>query len=72
MNCFGEDRKAFAIGLSHDDTGHVDLTADTYETLMKLLYEKIMTYEHLLPQPHTFHTDDAEIVIIAFGSTARS
>ncbi len=72
MNCFGEEKKAFATGLSHDASGHVDLSADTYENLVNRLREKIMTYHHLFPQPEKYLVDDAEIVVVAYGSTARS
>ncbi|MHA2251160.1 MAG: 2-oxoacid:acceptor oxidoreductase subunit alpha [Candidatus Kariarchaeaceae archaeon] len=72
MNCFGEEKKAFSTGLSHDATGQVDLTPDTYETLMNRLRSKILTYQHLLPRPEEYLTEDAEILIVAYGSTARS
>ncbi|MDH5402633.1 MAG: 2-oxoacid:acceptor oxidoreductase subunit alpha [Candidatus Heimdallarchaeota archaeon] len=72
MNCFGEESKAFATGLSHDDTGHVDLSADTYELLMNRLKEKILTYQHLFPKPEKYLIDDADTVVVAYGSTARS
>ncbi|MHA2028848.1 MAG: hypothetical protein ACW99Q_05615, partial [Candidatus Kariarchaeaceae archaeon] len=72
MNCFGEETKGFSTGLSHDETGHVDLSPDTYEKLVNRLEAKILNYEHLLPQPEKYRIDDAELVIIAYGSTARS
>ncbi len=72
MNCFGEEKKAFSTGLSHDDTGHVDLTPGTYKNLVTRLDEKIRTYQHLLPQSEKYEIDDAELIIIAYGSTARS
>jgi 2-oxoglutarate ferredoxin oxidoreductase subunit alpha len=48
MNCFGEEQKAFSTGLSHDASGQVDLTPDTYEALMQRLEKKILSYQHLL------------------------
>lgn len=72
MNCFGEEKKAFATGLSHDETGHVNLHADVYEGLINRLFSKIDTYQHLLPQAEKFMTNDAEIIVIAYGSTSRS
>ncbi len=72
MNCFGEEQKAFATGLSHDSSGHVDLSADTYESLMNRLRDKIISYQHLFPQPEKYMVEDADIVVVAYGSTARS
>ncbi len=71
-NAFGEHEKSFATGLSHDPSGHVDLSADNYEQLIDRLHNKIMKYQHLMPQPDLFNIDDAEIVLVAFGSTARA
>jgi 2-oxoglutarate ferredoxin oxidoreductase subunit alpha len=72
MNCFGEEQKAFSTGLSHDASGQVDLTPDTYEALMQRLEKKILSYQHLLPKPEQYQVDHADIVIVAYGSTARS
>ena len=72
MNCFGEDKKSFSTGLSHANDGHVDLRADTYENLITRQHEKIIQYEHLLPQPKLHQTEDAKIIMVAYGSTARA
>ncbi len=72
MNCFGEEKKAFSTGLSHDPSGQVDLTADNYESLMNRLRDKILNYEHLFPQPEEYQIEDADVLIVAYGSTARS
>jgi 2-oxoglutarate/2-oxoacid ferredoxin oxidoreductase subunit alpha len=72
MNCFGEESKAFSTGLSHDETGHVNLSANVYENLMNRLDAKITSYAHLMPQPEEYKTEDASLVVVAYGSTARS
>ncbi len=72
MNCFGEDKKSFSTGLSHNETGHVDLSADNYDNLINRQHQKITQYEHLLPQPKLQQTDDADIIVVAYGSTARA
>ena len=71
-NTFGEDHKSFSTGLSHDISGHVDLSADNYENLINRLHDKITTYEHLMPQPDIYENEDADILLVAFGSTARA
>lgn len=71
-NTFGEDKKSFSTGLSHDATGHVDLSADNYENLINRLHDKITTYEHLMPQPQLYENEDAELLLVAFGSSARA
>ncbi|MCY3413504.1 MAG: 2-oxoacid:acceptor oxidoreductase subunit alpha [Candidatus Heimdallarchaeota archaeon] len=71
-NAFGEDLKSFGTGLAHDATGHVDLSADNYELLQARLFNKINKHAHLFPQPKTYNIDDADLVLIAFGSTARA
>lgn len=72
FNAFGEDKKAFGTGLSHDSSNHVDLSADTYEDLLNRQHDKIMKYAHLMPQPVITQGDDAEILLVAYGSTARA
>ncbi len=72
MNCFGEKGKAYCTGLSHDETGHVDLSPQTYNKLLKRLREKILRYEHLMPQPEVLLDDDAELILVAYGSAARA
>lgn len=71
-NTFGEHGKSFGTGLSHDDSGHVDLSADNYEKLLDRLHDKIEKYEHLLPQPDLYQTEDADMILVAFGSTVRA
>ena len=72
MNCFGEEKKAFSTGLAHDDTGHVDLSADNYEKMMKRLFKKITSHSHLFPEIKQYQTEDADLIIISYGFTARS
>jgi len=72
MNCFGEERKAFSTGLSHDESGHVDLSAGTFSRMTNRMFSKIEKYQHLFPKAVHHRLDDAEIVIVSFGSTARS
>ena len=72
MNCFGESKKAFCTGLSHDENGQPNLSADNYTKLLDRQRAKIETYAHLFPQPEEFRTEDAEVLLIAYGISARS
>ncbi len=72
MNCFGEVKRGFSTGLSHNEKGMVDLTADTYEKLLDRQHEKILRYQHLFPQPKLYNTEDADLIIVSMGSSARA
>jgi len=68
----GEGYKIHYTGLTHDEQGYPDMTAETHHTLVTRLVEKVSrNAEHLIRTEEAF-LDDARIVVVSFGSTARS
>ncbi len=72
MNCFGGKTITFSTGLSHSPDGYPKLDSDTFVGLVDRQKEKIMRYQHLFPQPIEFLVEDADILVVAIGTVARS
>jgi len=71
MKCFGEGKGAFSTGLIHNEKGNPDLTPQASEKLLNRLHDKLEKNTAVLPEPDFFKTEDADTIIIAFGSVAR-
>jgi 2-oxoglutarate ferredoxin oxidoreductase subunit alpha len=68
----GEGYKIHYTGLTHDEHGYPDMTAETHHRLVTRLFEKISrNSKHLIRTEEAF-LEDARILVISFGSTARS
>lgn len=68
----GEGYRIHYTGLTHDERGYPDMSAETHHRLVTRLVEKInRNANHII---HTEHhcMDDARIAVLAYGSTARS
>ncbi|MHA1440578.1 MAG: 2-oxoacid:acceptor oxidoreductase subunit alpha [Candidatus Heimdallarchaeota archaeon] len=72
MAHIGEGYKVFATGLTHKDNGLPLLDEDLHTELIHRLFKKVEINSHLYPEPEGFYLDDAEVVIVATGITARS
>jgi 2-oxoglutarate ferredoxin oxidoreductase subunit alpha len=72
MAHFGEGYKIFGTGLTHTEDGLPKLDEDLHIELITRLYKKIEINKHLFPEPYTYEIEDAEIVVIATGITARA
>lgn len=70
MACFGEGRNAFSTGLTHTDEGLPMLEGMTHEYLTRRLFEKIEKNTNLLPKEEQYQVEDAEILIVAYGSSS--
>jgi 2-oxoglutarate ferredoxin oxidoreductase subunit alpha len=68
----GEGYKLHFSGLTHDEKGYPDMSADTHHELVTRLVEKVQRNAEHIIRTETHFIDDAEIVVIAFGSTSRS
>jgi 2-oxoglutarate ferredoxin oxidoreductase subunit alpha len=68
----GEGYKLHFTGLTHDEKGYPDMTADAHHLLITRLVEKVRRNTDQLIRTETHYMDEAEIVVISFGSTARS
>ena len=68
----GEGYKLHFTGLTHDEKGYPDMSAETHHRLVTRLVEKVRRNAEKLIRTEAFYLDDADVVVISFGSTARS
>ncbi len=72
MGIFGEGYRYHVTGLVHDIRGFPTLRQDEIEPFLQRLFRKISAHFADIQIVERFETDDAELVIIAYGSVARS
>ena len=68
----GDGYRIHYTGLTHDEQGYPDMSAEAHHALVTRLVEKIRRNADQLIQTEESFMDDAKIVVISFGSTARS
>ncbi len=72
MAPFGEGYRFHVTGLMHDINGYPTERLDETEELMARLFNKISKDFHLLQWYDAYYDEGAEVMIIAYGSVARS
>jgi 2-oxoglutarate ferredoxin oxidoreductase subunit alpha len=72
MGVFGEGYRYHVTGLVHDVRGFPTTREDEVNTLMNRLFRKISSNMKEIQTAETFRMEDAEIAVVAYGSTARS
>ncbi len=72
MADFGEGYRYHVTGLTHDVRGFPTERPDEIGPFMARLFRKISQHMEEIHQGEFYLTEDAEIVVIAYGSTARS
>ena len=72
MAAFGEGYRFHVTGLMHDINGFPTQRPDETEELMMRLFHKISKDFHLLQWYDSYFDEDAEMMVIAYGSVARS
>lgn len=72
MATFGEGYKVFVTGLTHDEQGLPQIDEVTQEKLVKRLNNKIIMNADKIIDYETYNVDDAELVIVSFGISARA
>ncbi len=68
----GEGYRVHYTGLTHDEVGHPDITPEAHQQLVTRLVEKIRHNADQIIVTEDHYLDDAEIVVISYGCTARS
>ena len=68
----GEGYRVHYTGLTHDEVGHPEITPETHHALVTRLVEKIRRNADQIIMTEDAYLDDAEIVVISYGCTARS
>lgn len=68
----GEGYRIHFTGLTHDERGYPVLTPEVHHRLISRLMNKISVNAADLIRTDEYHMEDARVVVISFGSTARS
>jgi 2-oxoglutarate ferredoxin oxidoreductase subunit alpha len=73
MPAFGEGEKLLVTGSTHDERG-IRKTDDpqAHTRLVGRINNKILNHRDRIIQTESYHIDDAEVVVISYGFTARS
>jgi 2-oxoglutarate/2-oxoacid ferredoxin oxidoreductase subunit alpha len=72
MGIFGDGYRYHVTGLAHDVRGFPTQRADEIAPLMNRLFRKINQHFHDIQMVAEEYTEDAETLVIAYGSVARS
>jgi len=57
--------------LTHDELGRPALTAEAEQVLVGRLRDKIATHAHEIAEYEEFLTEDADVIVVAYGITSR-
>lgn len=68
----GEGYRVHFTGLTHDEHGYPDMSADTHHKLATRLVDKIRLNAEQIIRTEGYYMEDASILVIAYGCTARS
>jgi 2-oxoglutarate ferredoxin oxidoreductase subunit alpha len=68
----GEGYRVHFTGLTHDTLGYPDMSPEVHQELVHRLVDKVDKNAAELELVERYHVEDAHILVISFGSTARS
>ena len=72
MASAGEGYRVHVTGLTHDERGYPDIDVDTQKQMMDHLMGKIEGNREEIVETEAYELDDADVALIAYGSTSRS
>lgn len=72
MGIFGEGYRYHVTGLIHDIRGFPTLRQDEIEPFLQRLFRKISTHFDDIQICESYHTQEADLVIVAYGCVARA
>jgi 2-oxoglutarate ferredoxin oxidoreductase subunit alpha len=72
MACFGEGYRFYSTGLTHNEMGYPDMSFETQNKLIRRLCDKIRKNSKKITMTQETMTEDCDILVIAYGITARS
>ncbi len=72
MALAGEGYNVMMTGLTHDERGYPDISAEAQEINVRRINDKIRKNKKKIIQLEEYMLDDAEIALVSFGTTARS
>lgn len=70
-NC-GDGYRIHVTGLTHDDRGYPVMDAKTQERMVSRLVDKIRNNRDKIIRTKNLYLDDAEVVVVSYGISARS
>lgn len=68
----GEGFRVHFTGLTHDERGYPDMSAQAHQRLVTRLVEKIRCNAGDIIRTESYDVDDARILVVAYGCTSRS
>jgi 2-oxoglutarate ferredoxin oxidoreductase subunit alpha len=72
MACFGDGYHFYATGLTHNEMGYPDMSVETQDKLVRRLCDKIRRDAAMIEMVEERFTDDCDVLVVAYGITARS
>jgi len=72
MACAGEGYRVHVTGLTHDEFGYPDMSLEAQKALVTRLADKIRKNADQIIEYEEQFIDDAEIVIVSYGISARA
>ena len=72
MACAGEGHRIHVTGLTHDERGYPVITAKVQERLVQRICNKIRDHEDDIVRFVETGTEDADVVVVTYGCSARS
>ncbi len=72
MAIAGEGRRANIDSLTHDERGYPTTSHDVSERMIEHLIGKIRNNAQKIVEVEHYKTDDAKVIVVAYGSTSRS
>jgi 2-oxoglutarate ferredoxin oxidoreductase subunit alpha len=72
MACFGEGYRFYATGLTHDERGYPDMSAEAQDRLVRRLCDKIRRNADRISRCQEVMVDDCDVLVVAYGISARS
>jgi 2-oxoglutarate ferredoxin oxidoreductase subunit alpha len=72
MACFGDGYHFYATGLTHNERGYPDMSVEAQDRLIRRLCDKIRRDTTRIEMVEEHFTDDCNVLVVAYGITARS
>ena len=67
----GEGYRFHVTGLTHDDKGYPAMDAQTQQKLIRRIVDKIRLNADAIAKYEEYQTEDADIILVAYGITSR-
>lgn len=72
MAAAGDGYRVHVTGLTHDDRGYPDIDPETQDRMINRMMAKIDDNREAIVEVQEYRLDDADVGILAYGSTGRS